>query len=165
METLTLEQGAYLAEIIGVIAVVTSLIYLAIQLRQNTKSIRLSTLHDISSLYVSVMTMHSHDQEASDLWYKGLNDYDNLSQGERTRFIIFIGATMRILNEQFYQWQEGALDKQIWEGMKRPIDDIAKHSGFKAYWEIRRHHFSESFQAYMEKSIKRVPLETKPMYG
>jgi hypothetical protein len=165
METLTLEQAYYIGELLGVFAIVASLIYLALQLRQRTKLIRLSTLHHISSLYVSVMDMHSHNQEASDLWFKGLNDFDNLNQGQRTRFMIFMGATMRILNEQFYQWQEGALDKQIWQGMKGPIDDIAQHSGFKAYWEIRCHQFSESFQEYVDESIKRVPLTTKPMYG
>ena len=67
METLTLEQAYYIGELFGVVAVVTSLIYLAIQLRQNTKSIRLGTLHDNTTLWVRIMNMHGHSQEACNL--------------------------------------------------------------------------------------------------
>jgi len=165
MESLSLEQAYYIGELVGVLAVVASLIYLALQLRQNTKSIRLSTLHDITSLWVTVMSMHGQSQEASNLWYKGLNDYDNLTREEKTRFLIFIGVSMRVLSEQLFQWQEGALDKNIWQGMKATIDDIAQTPGFKAYWEIRHHQFSESFQTYIKESSDRGSLRSKPMYG
>ena len=37
---MTLEQGAYLAEIIGVIVVVVTLIYLTVQVRQGTELLR-----------------------------------------------------------------------------------------------------------------------------
>jgi hypothetical protein len=111
------------------------------------------------------MNMHSHDQEAADLWYKGLNNYENLSRGEQTRFIIFMGSAMRILSEQFYQWKEGALDKQIWEGMKGPIEGIVQHSGFREYWKLRHQHYSDNFQAYVEESIKREPIGAESMYG
>lgn len=52
METLTLEQAYYLGELLGVIAVVASLIYLTLQLRQNTLSIRMSNVQALSSQYV-----------------------------------------------------------------------------------------------------------------
>ena len=39
---MTLEQYAYLAEIIGVIAIVVTLIYLAVQTKQNTAAVQSS---------------------------------------------------------------------------------------------------------------------------
>ena len=47
MTSMTLEQASFIAEIIGVFAVVASLVHLALQLRQNTTAVRLSTLHDV----------------------------------------------------------------------------------------------------------------------
>ncbi len=44
METITLEQSPYLAEIVGVFAIVVSLIYLTLQVRQNTRTTRLETV-------------------------------------------------------------------------------------------------------------------------
>ena len=40
MESLSLEQVSYLAEIIGVAAVIGSIIYLAIQVKQSTQAMR-----------------------------------------------------------------------------------------------------------------------------
>ena len=40
MEAMTLEQSAYLAEIVGVFAIVASLVYLGFQVRQNTRTTR-----------------------------------------------------------------------------------------------------------------------------
>ena len=48
METLTLEQASYLAEIIGVIAVVTSLIYLALQVRSSNQTSLIESLGTFS---------------------------------------------------------------------------------------------------------------------
>ncbi len=45
METLTLEQASYLAEIIGVVAVVGSIIYLAIQVKQSTQAAKITAAH------------------------------------------------------------------------------------------------------------------------
>ena len=165
MTSLTLEQAYYIGELFGVFAVVASLIYLAIQLRQNTKSIRLGTMHDNTTLWVTLMSLHGQNQEASDLWSKGLVDYDNLSDGQKTRFIIFMGVAMRVLSEQLFQWQEGALDKNIWQGMKATIDDLAQTPGFKAYWKMRQHQFSEDFQAYIRESSERGTLSAKPLYA
>ena len=163
MESLTLEQAYYIGELFGVVAVVASLLYLGIQIRQNTKSIRLSTLHDNTTLWVSIMSMVGQSQEASDLWYKGLQDYENLSDREKTRFIIFMGTSMRVISEQLFQWQEGAIDKNIWQGMKATIDDLVQTAGFKGYWKVRQHQFSESFQVYIKESSERSALDAKPI--
>lgn len=73
---ITLEEASYIAQLIGVVAVIVSLAYLSMQVRQNNKMIRLSTLHDISSLYVSCMLTMSHDQESTDLWVNGLTRFE-----------------------------------------------------------------------------------------
>jgi hypothetical protein len=51
METLSLEQIYYLCQTIAAGAVVISLIYVGIQVRQNTHAINLSTAHNISESF------------------------------------------------------------------------------------------------------------------
>ncbi len=48
MESLTLEQIYFMSEIIGVIAVIISLIYVGLQVKQNTHVVRLNTVHNIA---------------------------------------------------------------------------------------------------------------------
>ncbi len=54
METLTLEQAYYIAEIIGVLSIVMSLVYVAVQIRQNTVAIRSDTSQSIHDAWGDV---------------------------------------------------------------------------------------------------------------
>lgn len=161
---MTLQQVSYWAEIFGVVAIVATLIYLAVEIRQNTKSVRLSAVHDISSLYASVMLTMGGDKDNADVWIRGLEDYAKLDRLDRTRFLVFMGVSVRTLSDQYFQWQEGALDTQVWNGMRHVIDDFAQYEGFKTYWDLRSHQFSEGFQAYFNSALERAPAG-KPLYG
>ena len=118
MQAMTLEQVYYIAELIGVLAVIASLIYLALHLRQNNKMIRLGTLHDISSQYVTCMLTMSHDQESTDVWVNGLAKVDELALGPRAlshlhgrfyahalRTTLPVGA--RRIGHEHMAWDEG----------------------------------------------------------
>ncbi len=48
MESLTLEQIYFMSEIIGVIAVIISLFYVGLQVKQNTHMVRLNTVRNIA---------------------------------------------------------------------------------------------------------------------
>jgi hypothetical protein len=71
---------------------------------------------------------------------------------------------VRTLAEQYYQWEQGALDSGIWEGMKGLLDDFAQYPGFRMYCGLRRHQFSEGFQAYVDAAISRAPTVSRPMF-
>lgn len=161
---MTLEQVSYVADIVGVVAIVASLIYLAGQLRQNTKSVRLSTVHNISSLYASVMLSTGGDKENCDIWLRGLQEYGELNGTEKARFLVLIGVSVRALSEQFYQWKEGALDDELWAGMKYVIDDFTQYQGFRAYWKLRSHQFAASFRAYVDEVLQRPTSTARPLY-
>ena len=161
---ITLEQLSSLAQIIGVVAIAASLIYLAVELRQNTKSLRLSAVHDISSLYASVMLTTGGDKDNADVWIRGLHEYDRLDRIEKARFLVFMGVSVRTLSDQFFQWQEGALDEDIWKGMRHVIDDFAQYEGFQAYWKLRSHQFSDSFREYVKRALERVAATSRPLY-
>jgi len=90
MESLTLEQVYYLAEIIGVVAVVASIIYLAIQVKQNGRSLRIQTVHDLSSQYSDVQASLAYDQEMVDIYHRGIYNFDQLDNQEQLRFNLHI---------------------------------------------------------------------------
>jgi len=54
MNTQLLEQIYYVGELVSVVAVVVSLIYVGIQVRQNTRAVRSSTLQNIAEAQLNV---------------------------------------------------------------------------------------------------------------
>ena len=103
METLTLEQASYLDEIIGVIAVVISLVYLGLQVKQNTRSIRIQIVHDLSSQFREHQAAIAHDKDLADIFLRAVYSYEKLNTQEQLRFNLLGAAVLRVLNELEFQ--------------------------------------------------------------
>ena len=74
-----LSNLASLAEIIGAIAVVVSLFYVASQIRQNTTAIKSATAQSVHEHYASWYHLLAGDGELSQIVVNGLKDYTSLS--------------------------------------------------------------------------------------
>lgn len=81
-----LESLANLGEVIGAIAVVISLLYLAIQVRQNTQAQRTENFSRALDRVAAVQAGMSQDGAMSALVSKGLTDPTSLGATERIQF-------------------------------------------------------------------------------
>ena len=124
---------ANVAEIVGGILVVVTLIFLTVQIRQNTQAMRSTT---IQSTMQSEMAFSNILVQNADVWEKMLTAQP-LSEGEETRRAIVIYNTFMIDTEsRWQQYRHGYLDVQNWEGrssqlghiVSLPIYQLWKHS-------------------------------------
>ena len=76
-----------IAELLGAAAVVVSLLYLAQQIRQNTRQIRLAaqqaTVHELGN----ALRAQAQNREWTELLSRGLNNLDALDPVEKTQFL------------------------------------------------------------------------------
>lgn len=84
-----------MADMVGVALVIISLIYLAMQVRQNNKMALAESERELLESWANALAGISVDDRTTDLWHRGLNDFDNLSNIEKTRFSII---AQRIVN-------------------------------------------------------------------
>jgi hypothetical protein len=86
-----------IAELAGAAGVIASLVYLAIQIRQNTRSAReatwQSTLRDLQQFRALI----AQDPEVARVYREGLRDLKSLNDDDRWRF----GALMQFLYSVF----------------------------------------------------------------
>jgi hypothetical protein len=73
-------------EFLGGIAVVVSLVYLAGQIRQNSKLLRASTPASTSELMLAQNDAIIQDADVARFYFEGMADPDALSASERRRF-------------------------------------------------------------------------------
>ena len=142
-----------LSELIGAIAVVVTLIYLAIQIQQNTRAIRLDTGHDISEEFRSMFALIAEHKELAELVHKAAHDAASISGAEKVQYYGLNSNFMRALENAYIQWTENALDHRHWTGMKRMLIDYTRLTGFREFWPNRKHWFSDEFQQFMETEI------------
>jgi hypothetical protein len=91
-------------EFIGGIAVVVSLIYLASQIRQNSRLLQASTTSASSQVEVAVNTLMAQDPKVAKAYAEGLADLDSLSEESRRRFDAVAMLWIQVVTQQ-HQFQ------------------------------------------------------------
>ena len=136
-------------EFIGAIAVVITLGYLAIQIRnQNTES-RAATVQQVLESNASAIS-RLQDPELSEIWIAGIEDLDSLSDAQRLRFVMYLTAALRSIENAYFQWRSGRLDDDTWHALTAVVKDIKSTTTFAKFIEMRRHHFRLEFADYLD---------------
>ena len=161
---LSLEQASNLAELVGVMLVLVSIIYLTIQVRQNTKAMRIQTVHDLSKMYIEAQSSVAQNSELVALVQRGQINYEALDAKEQVRFGIQVAALLRMYSDLHYQYLQGTLDYDEWLGFKCLVEDTLSYPGFQAVWDIRRHHHSSKFIKFVDNAIANPATRKARLY-
>src|SRR5438045_8777415 len=105
---------ANLGQIIGAVAVVISLFYVASQIRQNTNAVRSATAQTVHEHFAKWYHLVAADDEISHIVAKGLRDYGSLSEKERVRFIASFMAFLSFSQNAFLIWGEWLVRVARW---------------------------------------------------
>jgi hypothetical protein len=140
------EAISAIGQIVGAIAVVVSLIYLAREIRSNARSARLASVGSLNRCLAEIAT-HPH---LAEVWNRGMRDLDSLEGADLHTFNAFIMQLFYIFKELYYQHLEGHLDPRLWREVEIPMRDmINRFPGIHAWWRRSSDWFSEEFANYV----------------
>jgi hypothetical protein len=100
------EAISAIGQIVGALAVVISLIYVAREIRSNARAARLASM-DNANRWLREVTEHPH---LGELYYRGMHDFESLQNGDLIRFSLLMLQLFIIHQETYYQQLEGHLD-------------------------------------------------------
>ena len=104
---------ASIGEFAGAIAVVVSVLYLAIQIRHNSKTVRSAALQTVSDTSIRALSSMAAPGTA-DVVVKGLRDVDPLTPTEGFQFRTHISIMMIGFQGTFYQYRDGLIPEAVW---------------------------------------------------
>ena len=99
-----------IAELIAALAVLATLVYLAAQIKQNTKALSGASMDSITSHGFQELKWSS---ELQPVFLKAKNDPDSLDEVERTQILCWVIAAIRNRQNEYFQWKHGSLDDEI----------------------------------------------------
>ena len=147
---MTLEALANIGEFVSSLAVLISLVYLAIQIRKSTETARMSTYQAIVSDFGAANQALASSPELAGIYVEALENYDKLEPNDRARMSQMFYMTFRYFENMFYQHQKGYLEEDVWTGWARLMVTYFHRPGFQAWWRLRRDVFSGSFVQFLE---------------
>ena len=158
---MSLQDWGAKGELIGGLAIIVSLIYVGLQIRQGTNASRAATNQSFSAQY-SDLILQITRPEVRDIYWRGIAGLRNLEGSENAAFMALMSSIMRTYETFFFERDEGRFDSRMWDGYMAQMFDLYNNEGVREYWAIRKHQFADEFEAYVESQSSMV--EAKPMY-
>ena len=152
-----MELGA-LGEFVASFGVIATLVYLAVQMRQNTKAVRLNTAQTVTEELQAMFSVISSDAGMAEVMIEAGQNTE-LAGLSRVRYYTLTSSLMRVYENAFLQRREDAISDAHWGGMVRMMIDYTSMPAFAQYWRDRQHWLSDDFRTYMDVEV--IPLPPK----
>lgn len=145
------EAVGAVAEALGVVGVIVSLIYLALQIRHNTRVTRLDAAFRV--MHATTTSTGLPLIQDADLSAKVLSASAGdipVDPGERLQATAWFFVALKTVENAHYQYQQGALHEDVWRTWENFWSTWVQMPGFRRYWEDRRSAFLPGFQRVVD---------------
>lgn len=140
-------------EILGAIAVIGSLIFLGLQVRQNNAQQRVQALMDAVANHVSKYEAATESDEKAENFRNGLRDFSDMAINERAKF----HSTMIGLVGGFVQvwrlYNEGALIKEDYKAIEGSFIGLFRCPGTQQWWTGMKQFFPADLVVFVDNAI------------
>jgi hypothetical protein len=136
-----LEALGNIGEFVGAIAVVISMIYLAVQVRRNTQSVDASIDNTYLDLYRHWADSLS-TQDGAYIVSTGFSDPKSLTDIEATRFGAYMCRLIMAIEIMHSMHSRGALSKERWKVAEQDINTFLGTPGGRLWWKNNRSGFT-----------------------
>ena len=154
MRKLTLSEWANIAEILGSAVVVLSLIFIGLELRQNTNALYTNSWQQVIDKMIDLDISEATDQALGKVMIEGEANPDALSDEERWRFYRVAQARLGQLEFAYLAKINGTLDEFHWGAMEGYLRHMLCLPGYVQFWEnMGSTVYHYEFYAYVEGDI------------
>ena len=139
-----------IADVVGGIGVIVTLVYLAIQIRGSNRIASAQSRQSMSEFALNISRFRA---EHADRFAK-IGSKKELSEGDK-EFQFWSHMQMLIYGEtHFHQFQLGLMSESQWKGFASWIESYVNSAGFEDFWIQEAQSFSEDYSAWINEQLK-----------
>ena len=127
-------------------AVLLGLVFVGMELRQNTSVINAQAIHDLNESANNAMLQLAQDAELAALTLRGNEDFQALSDTERQQYNAWLRAVLNIHESAWMYNRKGLIDDDDFTGWKTSMCRNLQRQGLKEYWHANRDSWPTAFQ-------------------
>ena len=146
-----MELGA-IGELVGGVAVIASLIFVGLQVRQNTISVRGANSQSVADASLRFATLLGSDPQVALTLNRGLAG-DSLDPGEQAQFTYLYHAWARQTEQCYFLFRNGTLDEELWVGLTETSKSFLGRPGGARMWPSIRPRVRAAFGNYVDQVI------------
>lgn len=151
---MTIQDLGSLGELIAAIGVIVSLVYLAVQIRQNTNAVVASAVHNGLSLMADSRKATLSDPDVSSIYLRGLEEPTNLNEEELLRFRLILANIMDAVFNTYVQTKATSFAPDTWVAQSKTAERILRTKGGQWFWGSFKDEYQADFRSEIDKVTK-----------
>jgi hypothetical protein len=152
---MNIQDWGAIGEIVGAIATVVTLAYLAVQIRNATKEQKRQALIGFVDRLIDRRSYLLEDPSLRKIDMKGRASYQSLNEDEKLQFGFLMMRLLATMESYVEYAESGDLKKETARAMKRGIVQTFASPGVLEWWEEDgRDRFAEDFVTFVGKTVR-----------
>ena len=139
------EMLAAIGQLAAVFVGIPSLIYLAVQIREQTKERRQAAVHALTEQWGALTESLHNNPEMAAIFLRGTHPFNDLDSVSKLRFSAFFNRLLNIFEGMYFSHAQGILTGSSWKAVERTMSDLIAYPGVQQWWEFRKHWHTEEF--------------------
>ncbi|MFT7213859.1 MAG: hypothetical protein ACI9XK_004118 [Granulosicoccus sp.] len=144
-------------EFFGAILLFVSLIFVGMQLRQNTKAVQRSSAREAGNALAASVQIIADSAELSDIILRAFDSLESISSVERYRFECWLYGWMHAHEQEHIASRESAYLDELLAPKRRAIASHLLTSGGFQWWKERKTWFTDYFQKVVDDLLTNPP--------
>jgi hypothetical protein len=145
-----------IGEIIGALAVFLTLIYLSMQIRQNTRAVQASAVDSAINQVNHIRDAVFTDPEVTSMFRRGNEDPESLSEEDKIRYRLLLHNALLAEANCHSQTVFTGLPISTWETQLPIVIRLVSSTGGLWFWKHHRMEFEESFRTIVDKELSKI---------
>ena len=125
------EHRKDILELVGVVTIIATLVFLVIETRTNTASVRANAYQTWVSVNAQLNTI---DEDLSATIATGIQDSRNLDEDSYIRFALWNYTFMQMAQATDYMYKMGAVDEGLWQSEINRAAGHLDNPGVREWW-------------------------------
>ena len=147
------EMLAAIGQLAAVCVGIPSLIYLAAQIREQTKERRQSAVHALTEQWGDLTESLHDNPEMAAIFLRGVYSFNDLDAVAKLRFSAFFNRLLNVFEGMYFSHCQGTLIDSSWRAVERTMTDLINYPGVQQWWDIRSHWHTEEFDRVVREII------------
>ncbi|MDG2140819.1 MAG: hypothetical protein P8K27_04920 [Gammaproteobacteria bacterium] len=131
---MTISELGSIGELVGAIATVATLLYLALQIKANTQAEKYNAIKDIINSVVGSLSRLGDSNEMMDFWTSGTKSFNNLSTKDQVRFTSAATELLAAIEATLETAKSGGIKEESVDAVRAMVFQLMRNPGVREYW-------------------------------
>jgi hypothetical protein len=154
------QLAASISTVVQGIVVIVSVIFIWLQVRQQTKLAKIANAQSLVGLSSPFNMQLIQDRKMAELWINGAHEHGTYDDVDKYRYGNLLAWWLIFHENVYYQWINGLLDEYLYVAWNNDLKQFISNQHLELRWGQMNRYFQKEFRQHIDTLIEETLATT-----